>query len=120
VRPTFHLVPAAAWADVDREVPYRAASLAAEGFIHCTDGADELIATANRHYRTDPQPFLALTVDLDRAGAAWTVEDDRGIYPHVHGPIAADAIVAVQALDRDPDGTFRGLSAVDQGSGSGG
>ena len=29
-----------------------------EGFIHCTDGADELVATANRHYREDPRPFV--------------------------------------------------------------
>ena len=120
MRPTYHLVPAAVWAEVDRSLPYRAESLADEGFVHCTDGTDELIATADRHYRDDPRAFVALTVDLDRAGAAWTVEDERRIYPHVHGPIASDAIVAVQAVVRDPDGTFRGLAPDDHGPGSGG
>ena len=120
VRPTYHLVPAAVWAEVDRTAPYRAASLSDEGFVHCTDGVDELIATANRHYRDDRRPFVALAIDLDRAGSPWTVEDERRIYPHVHGPIAADSIVDVQSIEREADGTFRGLVAVDQEPGSGG
>ena len=120
MRPTYHLVPSATWDQVDRTRPYAAASLADEGFIHCTDGADELIATANRHYRDDPRPFVALTVDLDLVGSPWTVEDERRIYPHVHGPIQAPAIVGVQPVVRDDDGTFLGLGAVVQGPGSGG
>ena len=44
----------------------RAPSLEAESFIHCTDGAAAMIATANRHYREDPRPFVVLTIDLDQ------------------------------------------------------
>lgn len=109
MRSTFHLVPAEAWDAADPTQPYEAASLAGEGFIHCTDGRDDLIATANRHYRADPRPFLVLTVDLDRAGSPWTVEDQRGIYPHIHGPIERAAIVSVATLERDSDGTFTGI-----------
>lgn len=117
---TYHLVPDVVWAAVDRTRPYAASSLADEGFIHCTDGADELIATANRHYRDDPRPFVAITVDLDRAGSPWTAEDDRRIYPHIHGPIDPAAIVSVQAIERVADGTFRALRPSDHGPGSGG
>jgi uncharacterized protein (DUF952 family) len=93
----------------DPATPYRAASLATEGFIHCTDGADALVATAERHYRDDPRPFLALTVDLDAAGSPWSVDDPQGIYPHVFGPIDRAAIVAIERLGRDADGRFTGL-----------
>jgi uncharacterized protein (DUF952 family) len=109
MRPTFHLVPEAVWSAADPKRPYEAPSLASEGFIHCTDGASELIATANRHYRDDRRPFLALTVDLDAAGSPWTIEDERQIYPHIHGPIQREAIVAIARIERDPDGRFTGL-----------
>ena len=106
MRPTFHLVPVAVWSAADSTQPYEAASLASEGFIHCTDGASELIATANRHYRDDPQPFLALTVDLDATGSPWTIEDEQQIYPHIHGPIQREAILASAQIEREPDGRF--------------
>jgi uncharacterized protein (DUF952 family) len=109
MRPTFHLVPKDTWLASDPGVPYAAGSLAAEGFIHCTDGADEMVATANRHYRDDPREFLVLTVDLDVAGSPWRIEDERGIYPHVFGPIARKAVLSVTAAPRNADGEFRAL-----------
>ena len=58
MRPTYHLVPAVDWAAAATADRYIAASLADEGFIHCTDGVDELVHTANRYYRADPRPFV--------------------------------------------------------------
>ena len=109
MRQTYHLVPVVAWETADPDRPYAAASLATEGFIHCTDGDEELVATANRHYRDDPRPFLVLTIDLDRAGSPWRIEDDRGIYPHVFGPIDRAAIVGMMPAPRDADGQFTRL-----------
>jgi uncharacterized protein (DUF952 family) len=109
MRTTFHLLPADTWATADTGRPYQAPTLATEGFIHCTDGADEVIATANRYYRHDPRAYVVLTIDLDAAGSRWTIDDPSGIYPHLHGPVARRAIVRVQAAVRDPDGTFTGL-----------
>jgi uncharacterized protein (DUF952 family) len=117
MRSTYHLVPDDEWAAADPATPYRAGSLAAEGFIHCTDGDEALVATANRHYRDDPRPFLALTIDLDSAGSPWTAEDPAGIYPHVFGPIDRQAIMAVARLTRDEDGAFTGLRPLDRGPG---
>jgi uncharacterized protein (DUF952 family) len=106
MRPTYHLVPAESWMSAHPGRPYAAASLDLEGFVHCTDGMTEMVATANRHYRDDPRAFLVLTVDLDAAGSPWRVEDEGGIYPHVFGPIARAAILRVVPAPRAGDGDF--------------
>jgi uncharacterized protein (DUF952 family) len=107
VRETYHLTPAEWWAAADPSAPLGAPSLASEGFIHCTDGAAAMVATANRHYRDDPRSFVVLTIDLDRVTSRWSVEDPGRIYPHVFGPIDRDAIVAIVPAPRDATGTFQ-------------
>jgi uncharacterized protein (DUF952 family) len=109
MRLTYHLVPAAVWLASDETTPYAAASLVDEGFIHTTDGEAELIATANRHYAEDLQPLLALTVDLDATGSPWRIEDERGIYPHIFGPIERAAILDRRPMIRDRGGRFTGF-----------
>ena len=110
-RPTFHLVPVEVWAAADPRQPYRARSLDDEGFIHCTDGTEELVATANRHFAGDPREYLVLTIDLDRVGSPWRIEDGRGIYPHVYGPIEQRAILGVSRMVRDEAGRFLAIGA---------
>lgn len=103
---TFHLTPSAWWDAADPAAPLGAPSLAGEGFIHCTTGAAEMVATANRHYRDDPRTFVILTIDLDRLTSPWRFDDASGTYPHVYGPIDRAAIVAVAPAPRDPGGAF--------------
>jgi uncharacterized protein (DUF952 family) len=106
VRLTYHLTPREWWEAADPTAPLAAPSLIDEGFIHCTDGPGEMVATANRHYRADPREFLVVSVDLDRVGSPGRIEDVGGIYPHVFGPIDRSAIVAVVPAERGPGGTF--------------
>ena len=106
MRPTLHLVASDAWTASDHGQPYRHPSLDAEGFIHCTDGGDEMAQTANRHYAGDERAFVVLTVDLDRVGAPWRYDDPGSPYPHVYGPIRRSAIVEVRPMPRSADGTF--------------
>jgi uncharacterized protein (DUF952 family) len=103
---TYHLTPRAWWDGADPDEPLRAPSLDTEGFIHCTDGAAEMVATANRHYAAEPGAFVILTVDLDRITSPWRVEDPGRIYPHIFGPIDREAIVALVEAPRAPDGSF--------------
>jgi uncharacterized protein (DUF952 family) len=106
---TYHLVPSAVWAAVPAGDPLRPASLDVDGFVHCTTGSDEMIATANRHYRDDPRPFIVLTIDLGRATAPWrydTTDPADTRYPHVYGELPRDAIVRVEPIVRAPDGSF--------------
>lgn len=111
-RPTFHLVPAEVWAAADPATPYVAASLATEGFAHCTDGLDALAATFGRHYGGDPRPFLVLTLDLAALDVPWRFDDPGSPYPHIYGAIARDAIISVDRVVRDADGRFQGLETV--------
>jgi uncharacterized protein (DUF952 family) len=105
-RLTYHLTPRDWWEGSSVSEPLTSPSLEAEGFIHCTDGADEMVETANRHYREDPREFVVLTVDLERVGSPWRIDDPAGIYPHVHGAIARAAIVLAVPAPRDADGRF--------------
>jgi uncharacterized protein (DUF952 family) len=105
-RRTFHLTTRAWWESADPGSPLGAPSLDTEGFIHCTDGASEMVATANRHYAADPAEFVILTVDLDRISSPWSVADPGRIYPHIFGPIDRVAIVAASPAPRDADGRF--------------
>ncbi len=109
-RPTLHLVPEARWDARDPAAPYLPAAYDGDGFVHCTDGDEEMLKTANRFYRADPQPFLLLTVDLDSTGSPWRFDDPGSPYPHVYGPIAPAAITEVRRFERAEDGTFTAIA----------
>jgi len=103
---TYHIVPAERWVSADPGRPYEAASLVEAGFVHCTDGREELLATANRHLADDPRPFLVLTLELDKVASPWRYDVPDSLYPHIYGPIDRGAIVRVTPLERDADGHF--------------
>jgi uncharacterized protein (DUF952 family) len=106
VRTTFHLAPLEVWSEERGDAPYVATSLATEGFIHCTDGVEAMVATANRFYASDPRPFVVLTIDLDALDVPWRYDEPGSPFPHVYGPIELDAIVSATRVPRDADGRF--------------
>ena len=118
MRETFHLVPDAAWTTSDPASAYEAASLEAEGFIHCTDGVAPLIVTFDRYYANDPRPFLALTLDLDALDVPWRYDVAGSPYPHIYGPIGRVAVLDVSRVERDAAGRFAGLSPAAASAGS--
>jgi uncharacterized protein (DUF952 family) len=103
---SYHLIPREAYERADPAADYLPSAFPADGFIHLTDGADELAVTGNRYYRADPRPFVVLVIDLARVRAPVRYEDPRRVYPHIYGPLNRDAIVAVRDVPRAPDGTF--------------
>lgn len=110
MRETYHLVPVEVWIATDATVHYAALSLATEGFAHCTEGVNELAATFDRHYATDTRAFLALTLDLDVLDVPWRYDAPGSPYPHIYGPIARAAVVAVGRVERDGTGRFAALN----------
>jgi uncharacterized protein (DUF952 family) len=103
---TYHLVAADYWAAQPSTTDYSPGAFDADGFIHCTDGARNLIDTANRYYRDDPRGYVALVIDTAKVRAEVRYEDAERIYPHIYGPLNRDAILRVAPVRRDDDGAF--------------
>lgn len=103
---TFHLVRADYFRSCAPGADYLPAAFAADGFIHCTDGAQNLADTANRHYRDDRNMYIALVIDVSKVHAEVRYEDGARIFPHIYGPLNRDAITAVIPVLREADGSF--------------
>ena len=105
---TLHGAPAARW-QAEAALDYRPESFAHDGFIHTSVGGEALAAALNRHAGTDERPYVALLIDLDRVRAPWEITRYSGtaaLFPHLHGPLNRDAVVAVLELTRRADGAF--------------
>src|SRR4051812_36238 len=102
MRRIYHLVPKLAWEHA-APGPYRACSLATEGFIHCSN-ADQVAASANRYY-AEENDLLMLCLDVGRITSPVLDEPARGgeLFPHVYGPIDREAIVEVRKMARGPE-----------------
>lgn len=103
---TFHIVPRAVWEATDPTQAYQPASLASEGFIHCTDDGTELAAAGNRYYRAVPGPFAVLVIQRALVQAPVRYDDPDRCFSHIYGPLNRDAIRAVREMPRAADGTF--------------
>jgi uncharacterized protein (DUF952 family) len=86
---------------------YSADSLAAEGFIHCSD-AHQVVWVANQRFR-GRQDLVLLHVDPARLGCEVRYENLEGgeqLFPHVYGAIPVTAIVDVVPFRPAEDGHF--------------
>jgi len=90
----FHIVTEDEWGRARAEGMLRPASLAEEGFVHCSFGG-QLAGTLARHFgATDG--LLVLEIDPSALDAPVRVEDSYGsgqAFPHVYGPVPVSAVV---------------------------
>jgi uncharacterized protein (DUF952 family) len=108
---TLHLLPAETWDKARALSEYVPDAFAADGFVHCTNGDEELLAVGNRYYRSDPRPYLVLTLAIDKLTSAVRYDDANRLFPHVYGPINREAVVGARAVNRAADGTFVSISS---------
>ncbi len=103
----FHMLPKATWDALPPGGDYYAATLAGEGFVHCTAEPQMLETVANRFYREQPGDWLILAVDLEKIGAEvrWEAADGH-LFPHIYGPIEQRAVTRVVSFPRRQDGTY--------------
>jgi uncharacterized protein (DUF952 family) len=106
---TFHLTTAETWARQRDQSTYLPDAFAQDGFIHCTDGEQNMVDTANRYYAADPSQFICLVIEQERVASEIRYEDPNRIYPHIYGPLNVNAVIAVRAFERDADGHFTRL-----------
>jgi uncharacterized protein (DUF952 family) len=103
---TFHIVAGEYYRDCDASTDYTPEPFDREGFIHCTDGAENVAATASRYYTADRRMYIALVIDKSLVQSEIRYEDPARIYPHIYGPLNRDAIVTIVPMLRNADGTF--------------
>jgi uncharacterized protein (DUF952 family) len=102
----WHLVAELWFRNQPASVDYVPEAFAADGFVHLTHGASEVIAAGNRYYRSDPRHYLALRIDLRRIASEIRYDDPQRQFPHVYGPIERAAIVDIHPVLRDELGGF--------------
>jgi uncharacterized protein (DUF952 family) len=103
-----HIARQADWSVAQRVGSYSTDSLAAQGFIHCSD-LHQVIGVANGFYRGQSD-LLLLVIDPTRLNVEIRYEpgdlrtSER--FPHCYGPVNVDAIVTAIPLSPLSDGSF--------------
>ncbi|MEU2116787.1 DUF952 domain-containing protein [Streptomyces sp. NPDC016459] len=115
----YHVVTADEW-NAHPDAPYAPASLAEEGFVHCSPDVETTLAVVNAFYRDTPKPLLALLLAEDRLTSRVEFEaaapvpppgvDADVLFPHVFGPVDREAVTQVLEVRWDGDGRATGLA----------
>ncbi len=107
----YHIAFAEDWAEAARAGEYavstRGRTLEEQGFIHASD-AHQVAGVANFIYAADDE-LIVLAIDTDRLRSPVRYENVPGSdepFPHIYGPINADAVIATMPLKRGPADRF--------------
>ncbi|MGC4106072.1 MAG: DUF952 domain-containing protein [Thermomicrobiales bacterium] len=103
---TYHLVPTDVWAERKDAAEYVPEAYEQDGFIHCTNGLDELVNVANMFYTNDPRTFMTLILQNDAITSELRYDDPNETYPHIYGPLNTNAVIGELVVTRADDGTF--------------
>lgn len=103
---TYHLVPADVWAEKSGDAEYLPEAYAQDGFIHCTNGLDELVKVGNMFYTGDPRSFRTLILQVSDLASEVRYDEPTGTYPHIYGPLNTSAVLGELVVSRAEDGTF--------------
>ncbi len=106
-----HIAKRSDWENAKREGTYAAASLASEGFIHCSTVA-QTVETANRFYRGQPDlVLLVINEGLVKAEVRYespadTRADSADGFPHIYGRLNVDAVTSEYDFVPGANGAF--------------
>lgn len=88
-----HITTPELWAVALTRGAYEHPSLAREGFIHCSTH-EQLPSTLLRHFAGQDR-LIALEIEAERLSSPLQWGEAHGErYPHIHGPLNLDAVVA--------------------------
>ena len=80
-------------------------SIELEGFIHASP-KEQLTRVANKYYKATIKPLI-LVVDASKVNVEVKWEPAAGsLYPHIYGPLNADAITEAQEIVLNENGDF--------------
>jgi ribosomal-protein-serine acetyltransferase len=110
----YHIAQRTAWDEAGALGMYRAKSLDTQGFIHFSR-LSQVLRVANAVYRDDPDLVL-LAVDVRQLSAPLRHEPPDPtipaehyvgeLFPHLYGALNLSAVMRVDALPRQTDGSF--------------
>lgn len=102
----YHIVRADEWERAGAAGEYAPESLGREGFIHASR-AEQVVATANNLFRAR-HGLLLLAIDTARVQPEIRYEraGNGQEYPHIYGPLNADAVTNVLPFEPGADGRF--------------
>ena len=95
----YHVTTAAEWKAAQEKGFYEAASLKAEGFIHCSE--DHQVAGVLERYFSGQDNLLKLIIDTTKLTSRYVQEwspSIRDTFPHIYGPINLEAVIDVEVL----------------------
>ena len=84
-----------------------ARSLAADGFIHCSQ--PEYFWRVAPNFRGETEELAIVCIDEEKLQSEVRYEDGDGrgrSYPHIYGLVNSDAVTAVLPFLRDADGNY--------------
>jgi uncharacterized protein (DUF952 family)/phosphohistidine phosphatase SixA len=105
VAPVYKILPADDWAQARAAGAFAGSTDdARDGFIHLSAGP-QVAETARRHFH-GREGLVLVAFDTLRLGVGLKWERSRGgaLFPHLYGPLPADAAVSERPLTLDPDG----------------
>lgn len=112
-----HITSRAEWMDAQRHGTYIAASLASEGFIHCST-EKQVLPVANAFYRGG-KDLVLLVLDESQlesrvrweapAGPAAAGISETDLFPHIYGAINLAAVASVVDFPPEADGSWHAL-----------
>ncbi|HEX7844330.1 MAG TPA: DUF952 domain-containing protein [Chitinophagaceae bacterium] len=95
----YHVTTASEWNAAKATGFYEAPSLQTEGFIHCSE--EHQVAGVLERYFAGKTSLVKLVIDTDKLTHRYVQEwspSTQDTFPHIYGPINAEAVIDVIAL----------------------
>lgn len=95
----YHITTQLQWDKALETGSYEADSLATEGFIHCST-EDQVAGVLDRYYKGQ-KGLIKLTIERNKVERPLIFElagSINEVFPHIHGPLNINAVVAVSPV----------------------
>lgn len=102
----YHLAPVDVWERQRVTGSYLPEAFDQDGFIHATNGLERLMWVANEFYTADERPHTVLVLDVSALSSTMRYDDPNEEFPHIYGPLNADAVIGELTVERGENGAF--------------
>jgi uncharacterized protein (DUF952 family) len=95
----YHVTTVTEWKTAQQKGSYESASLATEGFIHCSQVHQ--VAGVLERYFAGQKGLVKLVIDTDKLTSKYVFELSPSVadtFPHVYGPVNIEAVIKVEDI----------------------